>query len=80
MFLYGWTRDILTDSSNRAVTKVVDEIIVDKDGGKVRGPEIWLGGTCLLCFRVVVRHDCSESKPASRIMKLLFFFSLPNNA
>lgn len=45
VFLYGWARGISTVSSNRAVAKVVEEIIADKGGGKVIGPEVWLCAT-----------------------------------
>lgn len=42
VFLYGWAQGVSTVSSNRAVAKVVEEIIADKGGGKVVGPEVWL--------------------------------------
>lgn len=45
VFLYGWARGISTVSSNRAVAKVVEEIVTDKGGGKVIGPEVWLCAT-----------------------------------
>ncbi|MCJ1266431.1 hypothetical protein MMC22_006316 [Lobaria immixta] len=45
VFLYGWARGISTVSSNRAVAKVVEDIIADKGEGKVIGPEVWLCAT-----------------------------------
>ena len=45
VFLYGWAQGISTVSSNRAVAKVVEEIIADKGEGKVIGPEVWLCAT-----------------------------------
>lgn len=45
VFLYGWARGISTVSSNRAVAKVVEEIVTAQGGKKVMGPEVWLCAT-----------------------------------
>lgn len=38
--------------SNRAVAKVVEEIVANRDGMKMRGLDIWLQATCLLSFEL----------------------------
>lgn len=38
--------------SNRAVAKVVEEIVANRDRMKMRELDIWLQATCLLCFEL----------------------------
>lgn len=44
VFLYGWTKDLSTLTSNRTVAKQIEEIVEGEEGEQV-GPKVWLCST-----------------------------------
>ncbi|KAL8916441.1 MAG: hypothetical protein Q9208_008507 [Pyrenodesmia sp. 3 TL-2023] len=44
VFLYGWTKDLATLTSNRTVAKQIEEIVEGEEGEQI-GPKVWLCST-----------------------------------